>query len=128
MQAAFGRGALYTADGNHLLADIYYFIQPKTCLSRFEEQLQGFIDPILEYTALSQVLPQSPHLVIQLDDGMPIDITLDKGHETSSQIPLFFTVRSTEANALAFPDEFEPIGGKPGTEMHHHSQAAPGTP
>lgn len=109
MRAVFGRGTLYTADGRRLLADVYYFIQPKTCLSAAQDQLQGFIDPILEYSALNQIPNWSRRCVMQLDDGTRVHILLDKGYATSSQFPLFFSSCTAEGSPFTAPDEIWPV-------------------
>ena len=127
MQAAFGRGTLHTAEGNRLLADVYYFIQPKACLSGSDNQMQGFIDPILEYTPLSKLLRRSQHFVMKLDDGREVAITLDKGHDLSSQIPLFFSVRNVDEEIFTSIRKTGPVR-QPETGIFDHPYPAPGAP
>lgn len=127
MQAAFGRGTLYTAEGNHLLADVYYFIQPKACLSGADDQMQGFIDPILEYTPLSKILRRSQQFVMKLDDGRRVTITLDKGHDLSNQIPLFFSIRDVAEEIFESIGKAGPVR-KPEAGRLDRSYASPGIP
>lgn len=104
MQAAFGRGTLYTPDGNQMLADVYYFIQPRGCTTNSIGQLQGFLDPILEYRTLTKILAHSKDFVIELDDGTKVRITSDTCNENSECIPIFFSASSSEVS-LSLPSD-----------------------
>lgn len=97
MKTSFARGTVYGKDADETLAEVYYFIQGALPNGAACEYL-GFLEPVVEYEPLAEILQASARAVLELEDGTRLAIEPSSGSDCcNDSLPIFFRAVAHES-------------------------------
>ena len=101
MQTSFAMGTVYDHSGEEILAEVHYYIQsapPGDCIT----VSRGFIEPILGYERLSDVVTGNSKMVLETADGRRLMIMVEEPKKAASgALQLFFRTEAKKRPARA---------------------------